>query len=179
MQLEEQRVPFKGFTKPDLQLEDHTCSSDEIINAYRQLKYEQNYSLHDHDLSIDGQEFPLDVFTIKRDSHFTDDFICISRLPGARAAIQNYSIECKITGQRFVCHTLPIGQKMKDCPESHNFSTLMQNLDHFALPRLVQQHLMDDRMYLIMTNSQAKEDKTLSGVPLHLWVKQNRSQNSE
>ena len=84
---------------------------------------------------------PRDVIPVKKGVHFTEDFKCIARIPGLRSTAQNFILECKVSGRRFSCLTLPIGdgigQQVKGFPDIENFRAIMRSLDHFTLPRLV------------------------------------------
>ena len=92
--------------------------------------------------------------------HFTEDFFCVSRMPGMRQTAQNYSIECKISGKSFICLTLPTDRAAQNSfIDVENFVTLMRKLDHFALPRLVQENIVDNCLYLIMTSDNSGTKK--------------------
>ena len=57
----------------------------------------------DLDLEKVDMNFPQDVIAIKRGVHFTQDFMCVSRLPGVRSTAQNYMLQCKVTGKSYLC----------------------------------------------------------------------------
>ena len=81
---------------------------------------------------------PHDVISLKRGVHFTEDFKCVTSLPGLRSTAQNFILECKVTSRKFACMTLPLGSgRTAGCPDIENFREVMRSLDHFSLPRLV------------------------------------------
>ena len=86
----------------------------------------------------------------KKGVHFTEDFKCVNGLPGIRSTIQNYTLECKVTKKMYTCLTIPTDKRAKGGPEVENFRALLRKLDHYALPRLVQENESDNRLYLIM-----------------------------
>ncbi len=57
---------------------------------------------------FDDAKYPQDVITYKKGIHFTEDFICIARLPGVRSTAQNYILECKVTHKRYLCQTISL-----------------------------------------------------------------------
>ena len=155
------------------------------MNAYRQLKKgEAGMEPSFHDSEFDGDfdgiefEFPRDVICFKKGVHFTEDFTCVSRLPGTRSTAQNYNLQCKISGKRYLCQTLPMDKSTKGCPHVENYRSLMHKIEHFALPRLVLEFESDNRLYLLSaiesdaTNSDSKQPRIRS---LHHWIRPHRS----
>ena len=89
-------------------------ASSEILEAYRMLKNEDdetNVSM----LSVEeaSMHYPNDAIRTKKGFHFTEDFLCVGRLPSIRSTCQNYRLECKVTGKIFACQTVPIENSNK------------------------------------------------------------------
>lgn len=97
---------------------DQSVDSDQILQAYRQLRKQDDNSANKGQFGsrndqLDQAKFPEDVIAQKKGVHFTDDFTCIVRLPGVRSTAQNYILECKVTKKRYFCQTLPLSSKNK------------------------------------------------------------------
>lgn len=140
-------------------------ASTEILEAYRMLKNEDD-NTYPSMLSMEEssmQHYPNDAICTRKGFHFTDDFKCVGREPGIRSTCQNYRLECKVTGKIFTCQTVPLDdsnrkQQLRPAQTAENKCKLMRQLDHYALPRLVQVNESDNRMYLITACSRLATD---------------------
>ena len=60
-------------------------------------------------------------------------------------------------------------------PHVQNYTTLLRKLDHYALPRLVQEHLKDDVAYLITESNIEYIDSKPVIKSLYNWTIRHRS----
>ena len=100
------------------------------------------------------------MIAIKSGVDFTDSFECLGKgVPrSARLVTQLYNLQCKVTQRIFECQALPIANGIKEQIEQEKFRSLLQTLDHFALPRLIQENdQVDNRVYIIMTSNNPQQ----------------------
>jgi|Transcript_251 hypothetical protein len=103
---------------------------------------------------------------MRTNKHFLQDFRCIGRQQGIRS--KSYNLECKITKKRYFCELLPAQDNGSTVVD--NYRNLVKQLDHFTLPRVAQENIVDDSVYLIVA-----VDDSCSSTPLHRWAKQHES----
>ena len=56
-------------------------------------------------------------------------------------------LECKVTKKKYFCELLPADSERY---VTKNYRKLLKKLDHFALPRLAQENIVEDSVYLIL-----------------------------
>ena len=136
--------------------------------------------LGDQKLRNDGEngQYPHDVIQVKMNSHFRNDFNCLRKLPGVRSSVQNYEVQCHVTSQVYLCYIMPL-KTTEDISPSYlpnnalNFRALMRKLDHFALPRLVQENQKGNQVQFIMvTDAQSTSKPSIKS--LNLWTQRHR-----